>query len=166
MSTNQASTNRAEAQGHVLKDQCDAATLNAIHHHQEERMRMLRDELQNLPPPDRSFSHHKSIFQQTPAHVIKTKTERNLWHQRLCHFSPLITAQAHKCCDGVPEFKDDALCPTLDQCTARIQVKLKKVSPEKDGFNPDNVQLPCQCLSTDFTFASLLSKNKNWQQDI
>ena len=62
-------------------------------------------------------------------------------HQRSCQFSPTITAQAHKCCDGVPEFKDDALCPILDQ-------------------------MHHLCSSTDFAFAGLISKNKSHRQDV
>ena len=127
----------------AFKEQCDAATLNVIHHHQEELMRMLRDELQKSPQQDRNFPHRKLIFQWTHMHAIWTKTKRKLWHQRPCHFSPLLTAQAQKCCNGVPEFKDDALCPILDQCTTCIQTQLKKATPGKDGFNPDTVQLPC-----------------------
>ena len=89
-STNQALINRAEAGDPMSKKQCNTATLHAIHHHQEEHLKMLRNELQNLPPPD------KLVFQRTPIHAIRTKTERKSWHQRLCHFSPAITAHAHK----------------------------------------------------------------------
>ena len=42
---------------------------------------------------------------------------------------------------GVPKFKGDAICPVLDQCTALVQAKLKKLSPGKEGFDPDNAQI-------------------------
>ena len=77
-----------------------------------------------------------------------------------------ITAQAHKCCNGVPEFKDDAPCPTLDQCASCIRAKLKKESSGKDGFDSDNVQLPHQCVSIDSAFAGSLSEDKTQRQDI
>ena len=99
---------------------------------------------------------------------MQAKTEKKSWHQQFCHFSPSITAQAHKCCNGVPESKDDALCPILGQCTACIQARLtKKVSPRKGGFDPDGTQLPHQqCLIMDFAFAGSMSKDANQQQDV
>ena len=99
-------------------------------------------------------------------HAIRTNTDRKSCCQHLCHFSPSITAQVHKHCTGIPEFKNDALCPILDQCTACIQLKLKKVSPGKEGTNPDDVQLPHQCLSINFAFADLLSVDKTHLQGV
>ena len=62
-STNQASIDRAKVQDLVFKEQCDTATLNAIHHHQEEHMRMSRDELQNLPLGDRNLKLHRNAVE-------------------------------------------------------------------------------------------------------
>ena len=47
-----------------------------------------------------------------------------------------------------------------------VQAKLKKMSQGKEGFDPDNVQLPCQCVSVDFSFAGSIPEDKNWQQDV
>ena len=160
LSTNQVLIDRAKVQDPVFKEQCDTATLNAIHHIQEENMRTRRAEPQHLPPKDRKFPCCKLILQHAPTHAIRTKTGRKLWHQRLCRFSLSVTAQACKHRNGVPEFKDDTLCPMLGQSTACIQAKLEKVSPGNAGFNPDTVQLPHQCLSINFGFAGLLSKDK------
>ena len=47
-----------------------------------------------------------------------------------------------------------------------ISAPLVSVSARKDGFDPDNVQLPHQCLSVDFAFAGPLSKDETHRQDI
>ena len=74
---------------------------------------------------------------------------------------------AHKRhCKCVPGFKGDAICPVADQCATHIQATLKKVSPRKEGFDPEDIQLPCQCLNIDFAFAGSISEDKNHCQDI
>ena len=100
LATNQKLIDWAKVKDPSFKDECDQATINAIHHHREEHLRMLRDEMDGIHFPTAYKNHpfYKDIFKATPIQAIQTKTERKLWHQRLCHFSPSIIAQAHKYC--------------------------------------------------------------------
>ena len=65
LSTSQTLIDKAKVRDPIFKKQCDEATLNAIHHHWEECLRMPQDEQQNLPASDRSFPHCKMLFEQT-----------------------------------------------------------------------------------------------------
>ena len=92
---------------------------------------MLRDEMDGLPEQHRNHPYYKLIFDATPTHAIRTKTERKPWHQRLCHFSPSLIAQAHECCEGVPELRGDTSDPVIDQCSACMQAKLERTHQER-----------------------------------
>ena len=76
LSTSQTLIDRAEVSDPAFKEQCDTATTNAVHHNQEEHMRVPQDELQSLPPREKNHPHSNLIFQQTPIHVIRTKTKK------------------------------------------------------------------------------------------
>ena len=52
-STDQGPVDRAKVRDPVFKEEYCTSTLNAIHHHREENMRILRDELQHLPPKEK-----------------------------------------------------------------------------------------------------------------
>ena len=111
IATHQELMNRAKVNDPAFDKLCDEETAKAMHTHRLEQLRILQDELEQLPQIDGNHPHYKLIFNDTPIHALRTKTERKLWHQRMCQFSPSITAHAHKCCKGIPEFKGDALCP-------------------------------------------------------
>ena len=98
-----------------------------------------------------------------PVHAMRTATERKLWHNRLCHFSPQLINQAHKYVDGVPEFKGDPLCSELDKCPTCIKAKLTKVSP---GDGTDEANQPYQVIAMDFSFSGVVSKDTKRRKDI
>ena len=162
IATNQKLINQAKANDPAFLKSCNDATAAAIHTHRLE-LRILQDELEELPLSDGNHPHCKLIFQQTPVHASQTKTERKPWHLCLCHFSPAITAHAHKHCKGVPEFKGEPSCPNLDQCTACVQAKLKKVP---SGQHSLEASVPCQGSSVDFALAGMVSEDKKRCTDV
>ena len=106
---------------------------------------------------------HNLIYAYTPLSAIKTKTERRLWHNRLAHMAPNLVQQAHKYVKGIPEMKGSPLCPELDQCSTCIRSKLHKASP---GKGLADATVPYQCLSIDFSFSGVVSKDKTRREDI
>ena len=103
------------------------------------------------------------IARTTYVNVIKAKTERLLWHQRLGHLNNHQLANAHKFVDGVPQFlgKHDDI---LDSCPVCIEAKLTKRGPG-DGTTRVATQ-PYQGLSVDFAFSGTIGKDKSRRKDI
>jgi len=85
-------------------EQCQKATVLAIHGYHEAVETQLREEVTKLPTQFHSVPFHEYIQANAPVSTIKAATERLLWHQRLGHPSDYYLFNAHRHADGVPRF--------------------------------------------------------------
>jgi len=85
-------------------EQCQKATILAIHGYHEAVETQLREEMTKLPTQFHLLPFHEYIQSNNPASTIKAATERLLWHQRLGHPSDYYLFNAHGHADGVPQF--------------------------------------------------------------
>ena len=100
----------------------------------------LKTELKKVP-------FRQNIFDSTPIHALRVKTERMLWHQQLGHPCDEYLYNAHKTVDGVPKFANIDKHSVLDQCPTCIQAKQTKI-PDGPNFIKAATR-PYQGLSKD-----------------
>ena len=161
--TSQILLNQAKQNDPSFAQLCKDEAIQAVFEYQETKFKNLQSELASVPSMYHDVPFHDIIYAYTPIHALTVKTERKLWHQRLCHMHPDIIQNAHKFVDGVPEFKGEPISPELDKCTTCIKSKFTKVSPGP-GLQPPTI--PYQGLAMDFSFSGVVSKDKSRRQDI
>jgi len=136
-------------------EQCQKATVLAIHGYHKAVETQLREEMTKLPAQFHSLPFHECIQSNTPASAIKAATERLLWHQRLGHPSNCYLFNAHRHADGVPQFphmdRVRDICPT---CVCSKQTK-----NAAGGNTARTAEQPYQGLSIDFSFSGTPLKN-------
>jgi len=136
-------------------EQCQKATILAIHGYHEAVETQLREEMNKLPTQFHSLPFHEYIQANAPVSTIKAATERLLWHQRLGHPSDYYLFNAHRHADGVPRFPH--MDRVLDICPTCIRSKQTKNAA--GGNTTRTAEQPCQGLSIDFSFSGTHSKN-------
>jgi len=136
-------------------EQCQKATILAIHGYHEAVETQLREEMNKLPTQFHSLPFHEYIQANAPVSTIKAATERLLWHQRLGHPSDYYLFNAHRHADGVPRFPH--MDRVLDICPTCIRSKQTKNAA--GGNTTRTAEQPYQGLSIDFSFSGARSKN-------
>ena len=142
----------------VLQNMIDRATEEYV----EEQLRTIEAAIRENSDLKEFREPVETIIRATvPINIIRNRTEKLLWHQRLGHPCDEYLYNAHKYIEGVPKFSRSA--PVLDSCPTCIQSKQTK---EAAGNNTTKTAtIPFQGLSVDFAFSGMRSKNEQRRLD-
>ena len=142
----------------MLQKMIDKATEEYV----EEQLRIIEYEIIKNGNLEIFREPSETIIRATvPINIIRSRTEKLLWHQRLGHPCDEYLYNAHKYIDGVPKFSRSA--SVLDSCSTCIQSKQTK---EPAGHNTTKTAtIPFQGLSIDFAFSGTKSKNEQRRLD-
>ena len=135
----------------TFDEEVQKATVMAVHAFQEEKMRKIKEDLNNIPKEFHNLPFHKYVQENTPVLAIRAET----------HLSDYYLYNAHKHVKGVPKFKHQARI--IDICPTCIRAKQTK---EPAGTNTmRQATIPYQGLSIDFSFSGTQSNDKERAKD-
>jgi hypothetical protein len=111
-------------------------------------------EFVDLPVSDGTTDSPDSAVQVT--HTLHSRSQYQLWHQRLGHVQPRTVSDLHKHVDGVPSLSPPTL---LDNCPICLVSKMRRA----DSSNTDSrIATVChQSISIDLSFIIMKSKNSD-----
>ena len=117
----------------------------------EDTDNQLHDDLLDYESPSTSPYADENVCH---AHTLHSRTQYQLWHQRLGHIQPRTVTDLHKHVDGIPH-----LSTILDNCPICITSKMRRA--DRSSSESRDATQCYQSLSIDTAFIVQQSKNSD-----